>query len=105
MNIMNISVNVGSCTFISIKAYLSYTVHNLTAIIVPINFIITSIFMLETPYFFPIKDRDYDSITILVKLRDVKNSKLIELELESIKSYIISCRREKINKRKLNIEP
>lgn len=98
MNVMNIASNLGSCIFIAIGAYFSYQVLNLTSITIPIMFLITFIFMPETPYYFLMRDRDNDATSSIMKLRGVRNEKSIEYELMNIKSSLTSYRNQRLNK-------
>lgn len=95
MNIMNIASNLGSCIFTAIGAYFSYQILNITSITIPIIFLITFVFMPETPYFYLMNNKNNDAVSSIMKLRGVRNQKSIEYDLMSIKSSIICYKNQK----------
>ena len=69
----------------AIATFSSYEVLNLSCIAVPILFFMIFPFMPESPYFFLLQGRDEDAMKCLMKLRGVRNSKNLELDIREMK--------------------
>ena len=66
-------------------AYFSYNTINLVALFVPVLHVITFIFMPESPYFYLMQGRDNEAVEGMMRLRGLKNPKVLQPEIEEIK--------------------
>lgn len=95
---INVSFDVGVLFVVTVGALVSYSNLNLIMLSTPILFILTFIFMPESPYFYVICNEDNKARDSLIKLRRNINEETILLELKEIRDDIdkISCAENKL---------
>ncbi|XP_033211571.1 facilitated trehalose transporter Tret1-like [Belonocnema kinseyi] len=79
-------------------AYCSYETMNLILLSIPIIYLVSFIFMPESPYFYTMKGRDVECLKSLMRLRGVKNSEEVKSEIELIKVSAVEDQESKVYK-------
>ena len=97
MFISKMFYTMGSLTAITAGAFISYDNMNLTLLLFPILFIITFIFMPESPYYYLKRNQEKEALKTLCKLQGVKASDLIDLKMKGMKEAIIEDEKNKKN--------
>ena len=95
---MVISGDIGIFLVATIGTYCSYQVMNWILLSIPIIYLVSFIFMPESPYFYGMKGRDEECLKSLMKLRGVENSEEVKSEIEQIKMSAIEDQESKVNK-------
>ena len=88
-SIQILSFSLGIFYMITIGAFLPYDTVNKLGFLIPSIFILTFLFMPETPYFLLIKGKNDEAVRILMKLRRTNNSENVRLDLERMKKAIL----------------
>ncbi|CAH0397991.1 unnamed protein product [Chilo suppressalis] len=80
--------NFGTLLVISIGPFLSYTVLNLSLLVLPLVYFIACCWIPESPYYYLKEGRVEEARRVLSKLRSYKDSKAVEDELMVMKSSV-----------------
>lgn len=86
---------LGSLIVVILGAFVTYDNMNLILLLISLIFVVTFSFMPESPYFYIKINREEDAFQSLVKLRGTRDTKLLELEIESMKKGIIKTNNSK----------
>lgn len=88
-SIQILSFSLGIFYMITLGAFLPYETVNKLGFLIPLIFLITFLFMPETPYFLLIQGRDEEAMKTLMKLKNTENKDDIKLDLERMKTAIL----------------
>ncbi|XP_015588166.1 facilitated trehalose transporter Tret1 [Cephus cinctus] len=94
---LKMSTNVGTLFVTTVGAYLPYWELNLVAMSVPLAFIVTFVFMPETPYYYLIRGRDEDAERSLMTLRQVKKPESVRADIAAMKDGVVEGQRSERN--------
>lgn len=95
--IIKISYDIGILVVVSAGAFLSYHGMNYVMVSLPLLFLVTFLFMPETPYFYLMRGQDKKAVKSLMKLQGFKNSDSVKSEIERIKEAILNSQNSKKN--------
>lgn len=94
-SIQILSFSLGIFYMITIGAFLPYETMNKVGFIIPSIFLLTILFMPETPYFHLIQGRDEKAMKTLMKLRNTNNKEDVKLDWERIKKAVLESQENK----------
>lgn len=81
----------------AVGTFFSYEILNLSALSVPVLFLIVFSFMPESPYFLLLQGRDEDAMKSLMKLRGMSDSKTLRVDIGEMKLDIEDKQKHKNN--------
>lgn len=91
-SIQILSFSLGIFYMITIGAFLPYETVNKLGFLIPAIFLITFVFMPETPYYLLIRGRDEEAMRTLMKLKNTDDKEEAIVDLERIRRAVIESR-------------
>lgn len=86
--LFQVQLNLGTVFEYAVGPYVTYTELAIITMVFPIIFILTFIWMPETPYYLLAKNSPEDAEKSLLRLRGNKSPDIIEAELEKMKNFV-----------------
>lgn len=95
--IIKISYDIGILVVAVTGAFLSYHGMNCVMLSLPILFLVTFLFMPETPYYYLLRGDDKKAINTLMRLQGLNNSDSVKVEIERMKQATLNNQNSKEN--------